>query len=407
MKTINTFLLAFFLFNGLSGVLIAQQYFPEKNRWETKTPEQAGMSKELLQKAIQFAEDHASKADKNLKMAHYQSAFGREPFGFPIGPMKERGEASGLIIKNGYLIAEWGQPERVDLTFSVAKSMVSATVGLAFDQGLIESEHDLVHPYMAPIIPYSPIHLQRNKADHLEEEDVIELFQTEHNQKITWDHLLRQTSDWEGTLWGKPDWADRPSKDSENWLDRERDEPGSVYKYNDTRVNVLALASMNIWRKALPVVLKDHLMDKIGASPTWRWTGYENSFVILDGHIVQAVSGGSHWGGGMFINAFDQARFGLLTLNKGAWNGEQVLSKEWIEKSLTPTPAQPTYGYMNYFLNTDKQLLPDAPETAFYHLGAGVNMIYVDRENDLVVVARWLENSQMNEFIKRVLESLN
>ncbi|WP_143961027.1 serine hydrolase domain-containing protein [Litoribacter populi] len=392
---------------GITEYGLSQQYFPEKNYWENKKPEDVGMNEKLLQKAIQYAQQNASKADKNLKKAHYQSAFGREPFGYPIGPMKQRGKPTGLVIKNGYIIAEWGEPERVDLTFSVAKSLVSATVGLGYDQGLIKSENDLVYPYMAPIIPYSSLQAQRNKADNLEEEDVFELFNTEHNRKITWDHLLRQTSDWEGTLWGKPDWADRPEKDSENWIDRERNEPGSVYEYNDTRVNVLALASMNIWRKALPVVLKENLMDKIGASDTWRWTGYENSFVIIDGQILQAVSGGSHWGGGMFINAYDQARFGLLTLKNGAWNGKQILSEEWIKKSLTPTSAQPTYGFMNYFLNTDKSLLPDAPESAFYHLGAGVNMIYVDKENDLVVVTRWLEGPHMNGFIKKVLESLN
>ena len=44
-------------------------------------------------------------------------------------------------------------------------------------------------------------------------------------------------------------------------------------------------------------------MDEIGASNTWRWYGYENSYVVIDGQIVQSVSGGGHWGGGMFINA--------------------------------------------------------------------------------------------------------
>jgi CubicO group peptidase (beta-lactamase class C family) len=397
-----------FIFFWTTQIFAQQEaYFPPKNNWQTKTPEEVNLNSQKLKEAVAFAVSNESQADKNLKIAHYQSAFGREPFGYPIGPMKKRGEAAGLVIKDGYIVAEWGDPERVDLTFSVAKSMVSSTVGLAYDQGLIASEDDLVHPYMAPIIPYVPFGHQRNKADHLEEEDVFDLFDTEHNRKITWNHLLRQTSDWEGSLWGKPDWADRPTKDSEDWLTRERNEPGSVYKYNDTRVNVLALAIMNVWRKPLPVVLKDNLMDKIGASDTWRWTGYENSFVIIDGQIMQAVSGGSHWGGGMFINAYDQARFGYLTLHKGNWNGEQVISEEWIEKALTPTEAQPTYGHMNYFLNKGKDLLPDAPEGAFYHLGAGVNMVYADPENNLVIVARWLDGQQMNELVKRVLESVN
>jgi hypothetical protein len=49
--------------------------------------------------------------------------------------------------------------------------------------------------------------------------------------------------------------------------------------------------------KPLPVILK--IMDPIGASTTWRWYGYENSFVNVDGSMMQSVSGGGHSGGGV------------------------------------------------------------------------------------------------------------
>lgn len=386
--------------------LSQQHYFPPLGEWEEKLPQEMGVQATKLKAAIDFAIQEESSADKNLKLAHYQSAFGREPFGFPVGPMRDRGAAAGLIIYKGYVIGKWGDPYRVDLTFSVAKSILSTTVGLAADQGLIKSEKDLVYPYMAPIIPFEPHKAMINKADHVHEEDVFDLFGTEHNRKITWDHLLRQTSDWEGSLWGKPDWADRPQGNSEEWLSRKRHEPGTVYKYNDTRVNVLALAILNVWRKPLPQVLKEQVMDKIGASPTWRWTGYENSYIVLDGQIVQSVSGGSHWGGGLFISAYDQARFGYLTLRKGNWNGQQIISEDWISKSRTPTPVQTNYGFMNYFLNIDRKEIPAAPETAFFHLGAGTNMVYVDEENDLVIVTRWIKNEKKAELVKMILESL-
>lgn len=391
----------------ISQEVIGQSaYFPPSGSWGEKKPAELGVDAARLQAAVDFAVAQESEESKNLKLAHYQSAFGREPFGFPVGPMKDRGAANGLVIYKGYVIAKWGDPHRVDLTFSVAKSFLSTTVGLAVDRKLIASEKDLVHPYMGPIVPYDPNRAFQNKADHLMEEDVFDLFAGEHNRKITWEHLLRQTSDWEGTLWGKPDWADRPQGSSKDWLTRPRNEPGTVYKYNDTRVNVLALAALQVWRKPLPVVLKEELMDKIGASPTWRWTGYENSFVILDGQIMQSVSGGSHWGGGLFISAYDQARFGYLTLRKGKWNGQQVISESWIRLSRTPTSVQPNYGFMNYFLNTDKKEIPAAPETAFFHLGAGTNMVYVDEENDLVIVSRWIKNDQKAELVRMVLESL-
>lgn len=391
-------------FGTISG--FTQHYFPEKSNWQTRTPKELGLDETKIQAALEFAKNHESKENPNLKIAHYESAFGREPFGYPVGPMKIRGEATGLIIYKGYVVGQWGDPGRVDLTFSVAKSFLSTTAGLAVQEGLIQNEHDLVHPYMAPIYPYDPYQILRNKADHLDQEDVFELFDTEHNRKITWDHLLRQTSDWEGTLWGKPDWGDRPSEGVKQKRARPQNAPGSVYEYNDTRVNVLALALLNVWRKPLPTVLKEKIMDPIGASDTWRWTGYENSFVILDGQIIQSVSGGSHWGGGMMLSAWDQARFGYLTLRNGNWNGKQLISSSWIEKSRTPTPANPGYGFMNYFLNNDLKEVPSAPKSAFLHIGAGTNMIYVDQENDLVIVARWIPNADKAELVKLVLESL-
>jgi CubicO group peptidase (beta-lactamase class C family) len=383
-------------------------YFPAAGQWEQRSAQAMGFDSTLLQQAVQYAIDHESKESRNLKEAHYLSAFGREPFGFPVGPMKERGPCSGLVIKNGYIVTFWGEPLRVDLTFSVAKSFLSSVAGLAYDAGLIRNLQDKVYTYMAPIIPYQPARLAANKADELQTPDVIELFNTAHNKKINWDHLLRQTSDWEGTLWGKPDWADRPRANtpSSEWLTRKRQEPGATYKYNDTRVNVLALALLNLWRQPLPVVLKEKIMDPIGASATWRWTGYENSWIVMDGQLVQSVSGGSHFGGGMFINAYDQARFGYLTLRNGKWNDRQLISTQWLDMAKTPTPVEPTYGFMNFYLNTNKKLYPSAPATAFTHIGAGTNMIYVDPENDLIIVARWIEGNALDGLIGRVLESI-
>lgn len=385
---------------------VQAQYFPDKGNWESASPESLGMNSAALQRAIDFAIAHESDANPNLKIAHYESAFGTEPFGYPIGPMKTRGPATGLIIYKGKVVGQWGDPNRVDLTFSVAKSFLSTTAGLAVREGLIRDEMDLVYPYMAPIYPYDPAKLIRNKADHLYEDDVFELFDTEHNRSIRWDDLLRQTSDWEGSLWGKPDWADRPREGAAQKRARPQNAPGTVYEYNDTRVNVLALALLNVWRKPLPEVLKELVMDPIGASDTWRWTGYENSYINLDGHIVQSVSGGSHWGGGMMLSAWDQARFGYLTLQNGAWNGQQLIPESWIEKSKTPTPAKPDYGFMNYFLNEDQKAIPAAPKDAFFHLGAGVNMVYVDPSNDLLIVARWIPNGDKGELVKLVLEAI-
>lgn len=385
---------------------VPEIYFPGPDaEWKHKSPAEAGFNTEKLKAAIEFCVSQEIKNPRSMEQSHYQS-FGKEPFGDAIGPFKDRGDVTGIVVHKGYIIAEWGEPFRVDMTHSVTKSFLSTVIGVAVDRGMIRSVNDTVWKYVPPILPYDPA-TSKDKGSQFGQQQLLTPFETPHNRKLTWDHLLRQVSDWEGTLWGKPEWADRPSQKPEEWLTRPRNAPGTVYEYNDVRVNALALAGLSVWRKPLPQVLKEYIMDPIQASNTWRWYGYENSYVVIDGQIIQSVSGGGHWGGGMFINARDMARFGYLTLNKGKWKNQQLFSEAWYNMATTPTPAQPTYGFMNWFLNTDKKLLPSAPASAFYHLGNGTNMVYVDRENDLVIVVRWITSSSMNDVISHFLESRN
>ena len=211
-----------------------------------------------------------------------------------------------------------GDPAAEEITNSVTKSFLSTVVGLAVDDGRIRSVRDTVAAYVPPIVRARP-NGTAYARDWPGTDKLLMPFDTPHNRTITWDDLLRQVSDWEGTLWGKPEWADRPAQDANTWTTRARVKPGSTYEYNDTRVNVLALAALQVWRRPLPEVLKERVMDPIGASNTWRWYGYDNSWIVLDGREVQSVSGGGHWGGGMVLNAWDMARFGLLTLRRGNW----------------------------------------------------------------------------------------
>lgn len=380
-------------------------YFPTVNSWEKRSPESLGLSNLAIQKAIKIAQEAESPNPRSMEENHYKT-FGKEPFGDGIGPFEDRGDQTGIIIYKGYKIAEWGTPLKCDMTHSVAKSFLSSVVGLAVDQQLIHSVSDLVASYIPPIELFvnNPV---TKTAEQFKQSELLHPFNTPHNKTITWESMLRQTSDWEGTLWGKPDWADRPDPDPKKWVNRTRNTPGTVYEYNDVRVNALALATTCVFRKPLPQVLKQYIMDPIGASNTWRWTGYRNSWIVLDGQPVQSVSGGGHWGGGMFIHAEDMARFGLLTLRNGKWNNQQVLSEAWLKQARTPGTANPEYGYMNFFLNTNQKFLPAAPESAFVHVGNGNNIIYVDQEHDLVVVLRWITQSGMNQTIGAILSAIN
>lgn len=371
----------------LVAALAAAQpaYFPPRGDWQRAEPAAVGLDAAKLAEAVAYAQAHDNPAPRDQALALAQSFGKAEPyFGGQIGPTRERAAINGLVIRRGRVVAEWGDTRRVDMSHSITKTFLSTVVGLAWQQGLIRSTDDRAADYMPP---------------------GVDLFASPKNAPITWEQLLRQTSDWQGTLWGKPDWADRPvGKTPEDWPHRPVHAPGTHYKYNDVRVNVLALAALQVWRRPLPEVLREQVMDPIGASSRWRWHGYENSWVELDGQRLQSVSGGGHWGGGMFIDAWDLARFGYLFLRQGEWNGRQLLSRDWINKARAPGPANAEYGYCNWFLNTGRKALPAAPESSVTFRGNGQNIVYIDWENDVVAVVRWIDNGPaLNEFVGKLL----
>jgi CubicO group peptidase (beta-lactamase class C family) len=116
-------------------------------------------------------------------------------------------------------------------------------------------------------------------------------------------------------------------------------------------------------------VLREEIMEPIGASSSWRWFGYDNSWVDVDGQKMQSVSGGGHWGGGLFINAYDMARFGYLFLRNGKWKDRSIVSEKWMDMARRPGPDNPNYGYANWYLNPDRKVLPAAPASATHFVG--------------------------------------
>jgi hypothetical protein len=104
-----------------------------------------------------------------------------------VGPLKAANGASGVIWARGQELAVWGDPDVPEMAFSVTKSVVSIVAGLAYDDGLL--------------IPDQAVH---------EVVDVGE-FGGAHNEQITWRHLLQQSSQWDGQLWGKPTSVDAQS----------------------------------------------------------------------------------------------------------------------------------------------------------------------------------------------------
>lgn len=363
---------------------------PPGDAWATHTPAQEGFDAGKLKSAIDFAVAHETKLspeldgiiDRRDQRITIPLQFAKEPFSDPIGPLTPHVPANGLILRHGYIVAEWGDTHAVDMTHSVTKTFLSSVAGVAFDRHMIRDVHDRVLDYVHP------------SAD----------FELPHNRPIAWDQMLRQTSGWIGTMWGKPWWADRPGEHP--WTELAAGPPpvGQQWKYSDVRVNALALALTYLWKRPLPEVLKQYVMDPIGASTTWHWENYYNAWVTIDGKRVPVPPGGGHWGGGMFISARDLARMGLLGLHNGRWGDKQILSERWVKMAKMPTPQNPEYGYMNWFLNTGRKLLPAAREDSVMFLGNGDNIVFIDYQHDVVAVVRWLDDSQKAEFV-RLLES--
>jgi len=357
------------------------RYYPGAT-WEVKSPREAGLNGALIDSSVALAIRSENAVERDLRIANLK-AYAREPGYAILGPMKPRGGPAGLIIKDGYIVAQWGDVGRVDMTFSVTKSYLSTVAGLAVDHGLIRHVDDLVSQYVWD-----------------------GTYDGAHNSKVTWKHLLQQTSDWSGCQYGTCDWADRPPKEGtiDDWKNRGLAEPGTQFEYNDTRVNLLAYSLLQVWRKPLPVVLKEKIMDRIDASTTWRWYGYDDAFVNVDGLMMQTVSGGGHFGGGLFINTLDHARFGLLFARDGKWKAEQLISSAWIKEARQPSVPNPSYGYL-WWTNADNRF-PGVSADVFTAIGFGGNYIVVDQAHDLVIVTRWMDDDKMDDLVQLVMASL-
>ena len=293
-----------------------------------------------------------------------------------------------MIMRHGRVAAIWGDERRADMTFSVAKSYLAILTGLALADGLINDVNDRV--------------ADTSLDDH---------FTSAQNRDITWLHLLQQTSEWEGALFSKPDLIDRNRQlgaepdNSRKGQHRELGAPGSHWEYNDVRVNRLSLSLLHLFRRPLADVLRERIMDPIGASNDWSWNAYRNAVVTIDGVEMPSVPGGSHWGGGLWIGALDQAKLGQLILQRGAWNGQQLLSEAWVAAMLTPCAINPEYGYM-WWLNTDRARYPSASASTVAAVGAGGNTILVEPAHDLVLVARWLKGAALDPLIAQTIAAI-
>lgn len=282
-----------------------------------------------------------------------------------LGELLDGSGASGVIRHRGQEVACWGDPDMPEMAYSATKSFIALVAGVAFDGGLLRPEEPVV------------------------ESVGLAEFQHGRARQITWQHLLQQTSQWRGTLWGKPSWVDAQSfREGDEVSDVE---PGAGWAYNDVRINLLTLALTALLESPLDEVLRETILDPLGTSPSWSWHGYSNSQVSVGQERLSVVSGGAHWGGGLFISARDMARVGQLHLD----GGFQLLSRAWMDRVWTPCDVKPEYGYL-WWLNDTGKVWPDAPRTGRCARGnGGRHLLWVDPARDLVIASHWGEEVEV------------
>jgi CubicO group peptidase (beta-lactamase class C family) len=353
--------------------------------WPRLAPEKAGFDPHTLAEAAAFAVAHETPWPHDLR-SHLESGFFEPPpHNAILGPIEPRGGPNGLLLRHGRIVAAWGDTRRADRTFSAAKSYLSLLAGLAWGDGLIPADLD------------EPVGRQVRDGG----------FEGPRNGAVTWRHLLQNTSEWEGTLFGKSDLIDRGRDlavegQGRKGLKRTLQPPGTYWEYNDVRVNRLSLALLRRFGRPLPEVFAERIMRPIGASADWSWHGYETSWVEVPGRgRVQSVSGGGHWGGGVFILAEDQARIGLLAAQNGVWAGRRLLPEDWVAACRTPCPLNANYGLL-WWLNTGRTKWPSAGAESFAFSGAGGNTTWVDPARGIVAVMRWLDPKALDGFLRQM-----
>jgi CubicO group peptidase (beta-lactamase class C family) len=356
--------------------------------WPEAPADAAGMRWMWLEEAARFAMENETPWPYDLRLHLESGFFERPPLNELLGPIRPRGPANGIVLRRGFKIASWGDTDQVDFTFSAAKSYLSLLAGVAVMDGLIADLDDPVG---------------RTVDDGG--------FDSDQNRTVTWRHLLQNTSEWEGELFGKSDVIDRNRSLGLEGKGRKGDlrplrVPGAFWEYNDVRVNRLSLALLRRFRRPLPEVFAERIMDPIGASSDWSWHGYRTSLVEIDGRMIESVAGGTHWGGGMLIHAEDQARIGLLMLRRGEWGGRRILPEGWIDESLRPCEINPVYGLL-WWLNTGHGRYASAPEDSFCALGAGGNLTWVLPRQELVAVLRWTDPAAADTFIRLIMQAVD
>jgi CubicO group peptidase (beta-lactamase class C family) len=290
--------------------------------------------------------------------------------------------SSVIIIRRGYLVAEWHEngagPETRFNIHSCTKSLTGTAYGILFDdvrRGRIVKAVDLDSPAYAFIPAGHPL-TDPAKA------------------RITLRHLLSMSSGIPGESIGVYGVRTKPGvdpfaaalgfqpvvardTDAEVWVSQLVAEPGARWDYCDPAFAHLGLAFREITGQELAPFMAERVFRPIGIeSLTWDTLGQEG--VGIGSHTTPYS--GAH------VSARELARIGYLMLRQGMWAGRALIPPWWIDLSTrTSQAANGRYG-LTWWVNTQGTLWPAATRDAFSALGYNTNLCTVIPALDLVIV---------------------
>jgi len=296
-----------------------------------------------------------------------------------------------LIIKNGRIIYQGDSTYKAHNIYSCSKAFTSTVLGLLIDQDKL-SLNDYASKYDTSLLNYYP--------------------------EVSFKHFATMTSGYSAK--GRSRWNDENSDWSHTPYTPESPhfEPGTHYEYWDEAQMTFGKVLTNILQEPMVDFLKRELTNKIGMGD-WSWYPEQDINGIPINNGCTNVK----------VNAHQLARFGHLYLNRGHWNGQQLLSKSWCESATTnqvPT-ATPvfngdrvnvkgsgSYGF-NWWVNSADGLsrMPDAPLGTAYLSGLNHNVCCIIPEWDMVVIRMGDDKNPpegkhvvWNTFLKKIGEAM-
>jgi CubicO group peptidase (beta-lactamase class C family) len=270
-----------------------------------------------------------------------------------------------IVVRNGYIVFEkyfngFGPMDPHHIT-SVTKSILSALIGIAINKGYIESTDQKVLDFFPEYIPTTD-----NPQKH----------------EVTLRHLLTMTAPYSFEDWHEP--FDKLCA-SQDWIKYTLDmlgENGSIgaFKYSSAGAHLLSAILTRSTGKAAREFANEHLFAPIGMKtiPAYEMKafGYDDLFGKKLKGWAHDPAGNSTGGWGLKLAPQDMARFGLLYLNNGTWNNNQIIPEEWIKASIALNSNK--YGYL-WWLFKEKDVF------AYAAMGDGGNIICCIPEKNMVV----------------------